>query len=132
MYAGTRLLPGAAEAVAGLKRAGRLLAVCSNKPADFTCALLEHLGLAPHLDAVLGPGDVPRPKPAPDMLHAALARLGVPAADALYVGDMMVDIECARAAGVRVWVVPTGSDDRLTLEAAQPDRIIESLLELLG
>jgi phosphoglycolate phosphatase len=44
--------------------------------------------------------------------------LQVKAEDAVYIGDMTVDIMTARAAGVRVWVVPTGSDSREVLEAA--------------
>ena len=130
MRAGTRLLPGVAETVAGLKEAGLLLAVCSNKPVAFTRQLLDFLGLAPLLDVVLGPEDVARPKPAPDMLRMALQQLGVTPAEALYVGDMVVDIETARGAGVAVWVMPTGSNDRGTLEAAGPDRVLNDLHEL--
>lgn len=130
MRSGTHLMPGAAEALAALKDAGLLLAICSNKPRKFTLDLLDYLGVARFLDAVLGPEDVPRPKPAPDMLRAALRRLGVPADEALYVGDMTVDIETARQAGVAVWVVPTGSDDRATLEAARPDQLLDSLTQL--
>jgi len=126
----TRLMPGARAAVEALKRSGRLLAVCSNKKVAFTRALLDSLGLAPFFDVVLGPDDVPRPKPAPDMLLTALRRLGVSADEALYVGDMDVDVQTARAAGLPVWVVPTGSADRATLEAARPDRLIDGLAEL--
>lgn len=131
MRTDTRLLPGAAEALAALKRRGVAVAVCSNKPVAFTRELLELLELAQDVDAALGPEDVSEPKPAPDMLHAALARLGVEAAEALYVGDMAIDIEAARNAGVRVWVVPTGSEERDTLVAARPDRMIDDLNELL-
>jgi phosphoglycolate phosphatase len=126
----TRLMPGARAAVEALKRSGRLLAVCSNKKVEFTRALLDSLGVAPFFATVLGPDDVPHPKPAPDMLRAALGRLGVTPAEALYVGDMGVDVQTARAAGVAVWVVPTGSADRAELEAARPDRILEGLGEL--
>jgi 2-phosphoglycolate phosphatase len=132
MFTGTRLLPGAAAAVEALARAGYRLAVCSNKPRVFTGELLAHLGLADHFAVVLGPEDVARPKPAPDMLRAALPRLGVPAAAALYVGDMVVDIQTARAAGLHVWVVPTGSDDRDALAAAGPDHLLHDLGELPG
>ncbi len=130
MRPGTRLLPGAAEALAALKHGGRAVAICSNKPRAFTRQLLAHLGIDGLVDVVFGPEDVPRPKPAPDMLRGALARLGVPPAEALYVGDMTVDIETARQAGVRVWVVPTGSDPRSALEEARPDRILDDLHEL--
>lgn len=53
------------------------LGVCSNKPVDFTRNLVAYLDLAPLLDVVLGPEDVPRPKPAPDMLQEGLRRLSV-------------------------------------------------------
>jgi phosphoglycolate phosphatase len=123
----TRLLPGAREVVVALKGAGRLLGVCSNKKVAFTRELLDVFDLARFMDVVLGPDDVPRPKPAPDMLLAALHRLGVSPGQALYVGDMDVDVQTARAAGVSVWLVPTGSADRASLEAARPDRIVEDL-----
>jgi len=44
--------------------------------------------------------DVERPKPAPDLLLACLARAGVPAEAAVYVGDTELDRAAARAAGV--------------------------------
>lgn len=130
MVAGTRLLPGAAETIAALKRHGLRVGVCSNKPRPFTETLLAAFGLATYVDVVVGPDDVPRPKPAPDMLLLALRRLALTAAEALYVGDMEVDIVTARGAGVRVWVAPTGSDEVAVLEAARPDRLLRDLREL--
>ena len=129
---GTHLLPGAAEVVAALHRAGKRLGLCSNKPRSFSQPLLHHFGLASCFSVVLGPDDVARPKPAPDMLDTAIARLEVPKSQVLYIGDMTVDIETARAAGVTVWVVPTGSDDRATLAAARPDRLLDGLRDVLG
>ncbi len=127
---GTRLLPGARETLATLHARGLRLAVCSNKPVAFTGELVAHLGIAAFLDAVLGPEDVALHKPAPDMLLAALSRLGVAPAEALYVGDMTVDIEAARAAGLRVWVVATGSDTPEALDRAGPDRRLDRLEDL--
>jgi phosphoglycolate phosphatase len=127
MKDGTVLLPGARETLEVLQAEGVKLVVCSNKPGPFTRELLEHLGLLRFLDAVFGPENVPRPKPAPDMLVAALRRQRVEAGDALYVGDMTVDIQTARAAGVPVWVVVTGSDTSALLQEAQPDRLLDDL-----
>lgn len=132
LFAGTALLPGATAVLSALRQAGKRLGLCSNKPRRFSVELLRHLGLAEAMDVVLGPEDVARPKPAPDMLIAALERLRLPAERVLYVGDMTVDIATARGAGVAVWVVPTGSDTRAALEAAQPDRVLDGLADLLA
>ncbi len=130
LRAGTRLLPGAAETLKALYRAGLRLAICSNKPRRFTKELLDYLGIAGLIAVALGPEDVPHLKPAPDMVLAALQRLGIRPDEALYVGDMVVDIQTARAAGVTVWIVPTGSDEIDTLRAAKPDRLLRDLTEL--
>jgi 2-phosphoglycolate phosphatase len=126
----THLLPGAAEALAAVQRSGRRAGVCSNKPRPFTMALLQSLEIASTIDVVIGPEDAAHPKPAPDMLVLALQRLAVGKDAVLYVGDMTVDIQTARSAGVPVWVVPTGSDTREALERARPDRVLRDLSEL--
>jgi phosphoglycolate phosphatase len=130
MREGTHLFPGVAEALRALHRKGLRLAICSNKPVIFTKELLEYLQIAQFVEIALGPEDVARPKPAPDMLRAALSRLEIRPDEALYVGDMVVDIETARAAGVMIWVVATGSDDVDTLARARPDRMLAGLHEL--
>jgi phosphoglycolate phosphatase len=131
MKQGTRLLPGALPTLAALKIRNLKLGLCSNKPIEYTRELLAYLGIASCFDAVLGPEDVAQPKPAPDMLLAALSRLAIFPDEALYIGDMTVDIETARAAGVHVWIVPTGSDDIDTLQDARPDRLLKDLSELM-
>jgi phosphoglycolate phosphatase len=130
LRSGTHLMPGAADALHNLHARGLRLGICSNKPVDFTRELVAYLGVESYLDLLLGPEDVPRPKPAPDMLRLALTRLHVEAKQALYVGDMTVDIQTARSAGVSVWVVPTGSDEVETLRKARPDRLLHDLSEL--
>ncbi len=130
LRSGTRLMPGASEALRSLHERGLRLGICSNKPVEFTNELLAYFDVTRYVDVVLGPEDVPHPKPAPDMLREALSRLRLPATEALYVGDMTVDIQTARSAGVAVWVVPTGSDELETLRRAKPDRLLQNLDEL--
>lgn len=130
LQSGTDLLDGAMDALQRLHDSGLKLGICSNKPVAFTRTLTRTLGIAHLLDQVIGPEDVPEPKPAPYMLQEAMQRLGVSTEETVYVGDMCIDIETARAAGVIVWVVPTGSDTREALQAAAPDRLLNGLAEL--
>ena len=130
MYKYTRLLPGVADALAEFHAAGLRMAVCSNKPVAITRSLLDHLGIARLFEAALGPEDSGKPKPDPAMVSIALAKLHAAGEDALYIGDMPVDIETARNAGVTVWVLPTGSSDEQTLRAAKPDRLFPGMNEL--
>jgi 2-phosphoglycolate phosphatase len=131
LASGTRPLPGVLETLQFLSRQGVRLGICSNKPLAITTALIATIGLAPFFEVVYGPERVARPKPFPDMLLAAMAELGVTAEEAIYVGDMTVDIECARTAGVRVCIIPTGSQDLAVLETANPDRMLRDFRELL-
>jgi putative hydrolase of the HAD superfamily len=67
-------------------------------------ALLEELGLAALLDAIVLPSNCGLAKPDPRIFRHALARLGARAESALYVGDREVDcVAAARAAGLRAW-----------------------------
>jgi len=126
----THLLPGVQSTLTALKDVGFDLAVCSNKPVAFSRDLLASLGIGSLFSAVVGPEDAPRPKPAPDMLLKAMELLARRPDETLYVGDMVVDIDTARGAGVTVWVVPTGSDARSTLQQASPDRLLNAFAEL--
>jgi phosphoglycolate phosphatase len=130
IQAGTKWLPGALDMLQSLHAQGVKLGVCSNKPIAFTRLILNGTPFQALFDVVLGPEDAGKHKPAPDILLVAMTRLGVAPEKTLYIGDMTVDIETARAAGVRVWVVPTGSDTVAALDAARPDRRLRDMDEL--
>jgi phosphoglycolate phosphatase len=133
MFTQTHLMPGAAEAIPELARRGYKLAVCSNKRVEFTRQLVRSLGLDAYFSCVLGPDDVAgRAKPDPAMLLEGLTRLKVSAADAVYVGDMVVDVQTARAAGVEVWVVSADGTGTFTPVEGdpRPDRVLTSLSDL--
>ena len=127
----TRLLPGADEVTRALFERGIKLAIASNKPGFFSRQLLAHLGVIDRFGAVHGPDDGFPPKPAPHMVFMALAKLGVKSADALYVGDMPLDVLTARAAGVPIAAVPTGSSTREELLAAGPDIVLDGLDQVM-
>jgi 2-phosphoglycolate phosphatase len=128
----TELLPGVAETLAKLHESGVRLAICSNKPSRFTKQLVRDLGIADRFDTVLGPDDVGVPKPNPTMLHEAMNRLAVSSHETLYVGDMIVDVEVARAAGVPVWILRGGAGEPGAVERTNPDRVMDTFAEVLN
>lgn len=77
---------------------GWRLGVVTSKPLERAAPLLTNLGCP--FSTVRTPNGGGRGKPAPDPVLLALADLGVDPADAVYVGDMAVDQEAARRAGV--------------------------------
>lgn len=124
----TTTYPGVPEALAGFRARGLRLAVLSNKPEAMTVAVVQGLGLSPYLEAAWGGGSFPVLKPDPGAVAGALARLGVPPARALMVGDSDTDLEAAAGAGVRSVRVRTGQwrDSRRV-----PDVEVGDLRELL-
>ena len=131
MLTQTKLLPGVVETLRTLQSRGYPLAVCSNKRVDFTRTLVEAMGLGEFFAEVLGPDDVAgNAKPHPAMLLEAARRLGVAPAEALYVGDMAVDVHAAKAGGLPVWLVPGGAVGRENPLDAGPDRALKDFAEL--
>jgi phosphoglycolate phosphatase len=127
----TRVLPGVVETLEVLRKRGYRLGCATNKLGDVSRRILDHLGLLEHLDAVLGAGDVPELKPDPAMLNALLGRLGVEREQALYVGDMPLDVVTGQRAGVRVWLVPGGSAPVEELHGAGAERLVTRFVDLL-
>lgn len=130
MFSGTTLLPGVLATMFTLQANGKRIAVCSNKKQAFTEQLVKALGIMPPIETVYGPDDVPNAKPAPDMLKLAAESIGIPVRKCLYIGDMDVDIEAARAAEMPVWVVATGAMSMEALKAHKPDQLFPSMKHL--
>ena len=85
------------------------MAVCTNKPTAFSKKILDFLELSPYFCAIVGPDLAGARKPdAQHVLHT-LAATSCSASEALFVGDMPIDVHAARNSGIDVAVVPTGS-----------------------
>ena len=107
----TVALPEVAETLAGLHGRGFRMSVASNKPARLGRAILEALGLLPYLNEVQGPDLAGTTKPDPAMVSACLEAMDVGVDEAVYVGDMVLDVETAARAGLAVLLVPGGSSE---------------------
>jgi D-glycero-D-manno-heptose 1,7-bisphosphate phosphatase len=140
-------LPGALEGLAMLRQAGLYLSVATNQSGvgrglmslaqlDAVHARMQaeaaQYGAA--LDAVLICPHAPDDqcacrKPAPGLIHAALARSGIAANESIVVGDDQRDLEAAARAGVKAALVRTGKGRRT--EALLPGADVPTYDDLL-
>lgn len=124
--------PGVPAVIAALDAAGIGLAICSNKPQPLCEKILGDLGLDRYFRAIVGARpDLPR-KPAPDGARLALAAMDGVAGPALYVGDSVVDVATARAAGVPILLVGWGYGLAGARAAAPDVPVIDDPMQLLA
>lgn len=121
-------LQGARELIVDLKRDDRRVVLASSaKPEEVEhyLDLIDARGLA---DAWTSAGDVEATKPAPDLVEAALERIG--GGPAVMVGDSTWDCEAAERAGVQTVAVLTGGFSEQELRDAGAVAVFTSIEEL--
>jgi putative hydrolase of the HAD superfamily len=92
--------PGAADALARLRRAGLRLAVVSNSNGRVR-RILRRTGIEPHVDVVFDSHEEGVEKPDPRFFEIALERSGADRTATIHCGDIYhIDIVGARAAGL--------------------------------
>ncbi|MFB9542671.1 HAD-IA family hydrolase [Micromonospora sagamiensis] len=123
-------VPGVPELLRQLRGHGIGLAVATGRSGERARFVLDRVGLLPLVDHVVGADEVPRPKPAPDIVRRALDLLDVPPGRALMVGDAPADLASARSAGVVAVAALWGESDPETLRAAAPDVTLTRVGEL--
>ena len=125
-----KALPGARALLAFLKKRGCRMAIASNRPTKFCHIILEELEIDGYFDHVVCGDAVKRPKPHPDMIRLVLKKTRVRPSEAIYVGDMSVDILSGNRAGVFTIGVPTGSCTVEEILEAGPDLLIRKLSDI--
>ncbi len=125
-----QVIPEAVEALKEAKRAGMRVALVTSKNRLELETFLPRLNVNGWVDAVVSSSDVARPKPAPDSVLVALERLQASPSEAIFVGDTVYDIQCARGAGVRVIAVGWGAHPVEMLRAERPDWLFEEPAQL--
>jgi len=123
-----RRLDGVAELVRALRERGqRVVVSTSASPSE-----LEHIKevLDVDVDGITASADVEDPKPAPDLVQAALDEAGVPADRAVFVGDSVWDVQSCARAGVPCVGVLTGGISAGELTDAGAVAVYRSVAEL--
>jgi phosphoglycolate phosphatase len=127
MLDNTVTYPGVREGLALLEN--HPMAVLTNKPVNFSRAILDGLGLSRYFRFVYGGNSFEKKKPHPMGVETLLRELNAKAQEAMIVGDSEVDIQTARNSGIWSCGVTYGLGAE-GLRAFPPDLMLDSLTEL--
>jgi HAD superfamily hydrolase (TIGR01509 family) len=130
-----RALDGAKELLGQCHAGGLAVALASSARERDLQVMRSVLDADAFIDAATSANDAKESKPAPDILEAALASVGVDAADAVYVGDAVWDMKAAAALGIPSIGVTCGGIQAAQLRDAGAVEVYEGprdLLENLG
>lgn len=122
--------PGVEELLADLAGSGAVIGVVTSKRHVSATNTLRAAGLDGNLPLLVAMEDTDAHKPDPEPLLLALQRLGVRPAECVYIGDAVVDVQAARAAGMASIAVTWGAGDRDDLVAAGPLAVVDTMAEL--
>jgi HAD superfamily hydrolase (TIGR01509 family) len=122
------------EMLLALRGAGFRLAVATSAEKQELEPLLERAGAADLIEHKASSDDAESSKPDPDIVHAALRRLGLPRGDVVMIGDTPYDVEAATRAGIPIIGFRSGGWDDEPLKGAReiydgPADLLEHLPE---
>ena len=123
-------MDGARELIVELGRRGHLVVLASSAKEDEVDRYLDVLGARELADAWTTSADVEATKPEPDLVIAALERVGGSAEDAVMVGDTPWDVHAARGAGVPTIAVLTGGFAIEELRESGAAEVFETVADL--
>jgi phosphoglycolate phosphatase len=127
----SHLFPGALELLETLRARGHWVAVATGKSRRGLDRVLGELGLDDCFDATRC-ADETASKPDPRMLHEIVVALGAEPEQAVMIGDTEYDLEMAARARIRSLGVSFGVHSRERLARHAPERIVDSLPEILA
>lgn len=129
-YGDVEVLPGVNAIISSLAAEGIPLAVASGASKSVVEKIVSEKFGCEHFKALVSSDAVEHAKPDPDIFLVAAERLGVEPEDCLVVEDGSFGVRAAKAAGMKVAGVLTGSGTRAELEQAGADFIVENLNDL--
>ena len=123
--------PGVVDVVRTIHGRGIRMGLVTSKNQAGARKGLALMGIEPLFECVIGADDVVNPKPHAEPVLKAMAQMKVAAAETVYIGDSVHDMESGRAAGVRTAGVLWGPFTREELVRTAPDYWLERPAELL-
>jgi len=125
-----RMFPGMPELLEELKARGYKMGLVTSRLKYTTMLGVEKYDLGRFFDYILTADDTDKHKPDPAPILITLEKIGADPSESVMVGDTLLDMGCARNAGVTSvlvdWTIAVPEEDK-----AQADHIIKKAEELL-
>jgi phosphoglycolate phosphatase len=130
MVSGTKLYDSVFTVIKALKKQGYLLGIISTKYRFRIEAILERDRLLAYFNVIIGGEDVVEHKPDPEGLLKAIDHLHCDKQSVIYIGDSVIDVQTAIAAGVDFIGVTSGATSKNQLQKFGAQRVLGDLSEL--
>lgn len=125
-----RVFEGVEQTLRNLRDRGFRMAIVTSRDTLSLDMVADKRGLSPFFETRVTGADGHAPKPAPDMVHALLERMGILPGETLVVGDTTFDIEMGNRAGCHTCAVTYGNHSREQLLSSSPRFLIDHISSL--
>lgn len=134
-YATPTLFPGVREVLDHCKESNITVGLVTSSERSFVHCALKTMEISHHFATVVTANDVRNFKPHPEPVLQALGHLSANAADTLFVGDYVVDVQSGKAAGTYTGLFFTERHRRFHqyehVAASEPDFIFSDYAHFL-
>jgi len=127
----SKLKPYAKSLLSTLRQRNKILSVASNRPQYYTLILLNKLGIKKYFSGVYCADKLKSLKPNPKILNIILKRFNLQKKEAVYVGDMAIDLETAKRAGVDAVFIRGGSSSLQEVKSYPNKKVVANLNKIL-
>ncbi len=125
------LFPAVKELLVSLLKEKTKVACITNKPLEFTESLLQQNMISQFFSVICAGDNVTYKKPDPWPLRHAAKKFNIDLSQCLMIGDSQHDIAAAKSAPCDVIAVSYGYNHGQDIALSKPNRIIDSLAELM-
>ncbi|MCM8833635.1 MAG: HAD family hydrolase [Candidatus Omnitrophica bacterium] len=125
-----KLLKGCVEILNELKNRDIKIALATNRSKFCVNSLLKEAEIENYFDIIMCADDVKNPKPNPEIIFKILQTSNFKKEKSFYVGDMDIDYETGKNAGVDTYILLTGSSKKDDFLKYKNPLIFDNLIEL--
>ncbi len=124
------IFPNIEDIISKLHEQNKKLAILTNNKNTHAEEVLKKFNLNQYFDLIIGFNEVSEVKPNPEGILKILDTWKIKPSEAIFIGDMVTDIQAGKAANVKMVCIASGLAPKNTLLECNPDALVDNTLEL--